>query len=291
MQLRRQTEPIKICIHMVSIKVLLENTKRSSKFKEKHGLSLFIEHGNQSILLDVGPDSKFIFNSKELSVDIASIKTLVLSHNHIDHTGGLDSFCNENSIANIYLFGDKNGKYYTRIANLFDYPIGLKCSNKTRERVVSLSADFQINSSAYFIRNRVNDYPKPSLNKSLYSKINGARERDTFLHEGILVIEDNNALVLFNSCSHSGVINSIETVLEAFPNKRIRSYVGGFHFCNSMFKQTEDEISLNRFAEYFVNRDILLYTGHCTGEYAFNYLKKILGNKIHQIHTGMEIEV
>jgi 7,8-dihydropterin-6-yl-methyl-4-(beta-D-ribofuranosyl)aminobenzene 5'-phosphate synthase len=276
---------------MVKIKVLLENTKSNNKLKEKHGLSLFIEYGNQSLLLDVGPDSKFLFNAKVLNVDVASIETLLLSHNHIDHTGGLDSFCKENSLANIYLFGDKNGKYYTKVAKFFNYPIGLKCSDKSKKRIVSLDEDFQINSTANFIKNRVNNYPKPSLNKSLYRQINGIREHDTFLHEGILVIEDNNELILFNSCSHNGVINSIETVLEVFPEKRIRAYVGGFHLCNPMSNRNEKDTSLNEFAEYFVNKDIQLYTGHCTGKYPFNYLQKTLGHKIHQIHTGMELEI
>lgn len=276
---------------MVKIKVLLENTKTNNKLKEKHGLSLFIEYGNQSILLDVGPDSKFLFNSKLLNVDIGSIETLILSHNHIDHTGGLDSFCQENNLANIYLFGDKNGKYFTKVAGFFNYPIGLKCSDKTKKRIVSLDEDFQINSSAYFIRSRVNKYPEPSLNKSLYRQINGIKEHDTFLHEGILVIADNNELVVFNSCSHNGVMNSIDTVLEVFPEKTIRAYVGGFHLCNPMSKQNEKDTLLNLFAEYFINKDIQLYTGHCTGEYSFNYLQKALGNKIHQIHTGMELEV
>ena len=53
---------------------------------------------------------------------------------------------------------------------------------------------------------------------------------DTFNHEGILLYEDSGEIVIFNSCSHNGVINSIESARTFFPNKKIRSYVGGFHF-------------------------------------------------------------
>ncbi len=276
---------------MVKIKVLLENTKINNNLKKKHGLSLYIEYGNHTILLDVGPDGKFLFNSKVMSIDVSSIETLILSHNHIDHTGGLDVFCRENSHANIYMFGDKNDQYYAKVAGIFKYSIGLKCSDESKKRIVSLDRDFQINAHANFIRNRVNTYHKPSLNKSLYRQTHGIMEQDPFLHEGILVIEDHNELVLFNSCSHNGVVNSVETVKEVFPDKKVRAYAGGFHLSNSMSKQNEEDSALNEFAAYFLNKDIQLYTGHCTGKYPFNYLKKRLGDKIDQIHTGMELEV
>lgn len=35
----------------------------------------------------------------------------------------------------------------------------------------------------------------------------------------------------------------------------------------------------------------MLYTGHCTGEQAFNILKSRFGEKIEQFHSGMEIEI
>ena len=276
---------------MIRIKVLLENTKSDNRFKNRHGLSLFIEYGNQSMLLDVGPDSKFLFNSKILNTDISSVDTLFLSHNHIDHTGGLDSFCKANSKANIYLFGDKNRKYYTKVAGFFYYPIGLKCSDKTKERITTLENGFQLNPTTFFIRNSVNTYPKSSLNQALFMQNNEHKEHDTFAHEGILVIKDNDELIVFNSCSHNGVINSIETVNEVFQRKKIRAYVGGFHLCNPVSKQNEEDKVLDEFATYFTDKNIHLYTGHCTGEYAFRYLQKTLGNKIRQMSTGMILEI
>jgi 7,8-dihydropterin-6-yl-methyl-4-(beta-D-ribofuranosyl)aminobenzene 5'-phosphate synthase len=34
-----------------------------------------------------------------------------------------------------------------------------------------------------------------------------------------------------------------------------------------------------------------IYTGHCTGQRAYEILHDILGDKVEQMHTGMEIEV
>jgi len=37
--------------------------------------------------------------------------------------------------------------------------------------------------------------------------------------------------------------------------------------------------------------DITVYTGHCTGKYSLNYLKKGLGDIIQEINTGMVINL
>lgn len=44
---------------MIKINVLLENSKREHHFKNKHGLSVFIEHDNGKLLLDTGSDASF----------------------------------------------------------------------------------------------------------------------------------------------------------------------------------------------------------------------------------------
>jgi metal-dependent hydrolase (beta-lactamase superfamily II) len=42
---------------------------------------------------------------------------------------------------------------------------------------------------------------------------------------------------------------------------------------------------------YFEKEEIQLYTGHCTGNYSFNFLKEKLGDKIHKISTGMQLKI
>jgi 7,8-dihydropterin-6-yl-methyl-4-(beta-D-ribofuranosyl)aminobenzene 5'-phosphate synthase len=276
---------------MVTIKVLLENTRINNTFKNKHGLSLYIDNHIQGLLLDVGPDNTFLQNAALLDVDISKIDNLILSHSHIDHTGGLDAFCEVNKQAEIYLFDKTDNRYYTKILGIFYYPVGLKCSDLTKQRIHTISEKVQIDEKTFFVRNMVRDYPAPSLNKALYEKNIDTKVPDTFKHEGILAIEDNNELVVFNSCSHSGVINSIETVKRLFEGKKIRSYVGGFHFINPINKKHESDENLQQFVDYFKNQDIQLYTGHCTGDYAFNFIKAQLGDKIHKISTGMQLNI
>ena len=114
---------------------------------------------------------------------------------------------------------------------------------------------------------------------------------DTFDHEGILVLEENNELIIFNSCSHNGLLNIIETIERKIPNKKIRSYVGGLHLSNPKTKRHESNEYLDLLIDNMNKKQIMIYTGHCTGKYAYDYLRDGLKNKIQNINTGMKLNI
>ena len=63
------------------------NVCRSSDERDKRfRASVFVEYGGLNILVDAGPD----FRMQMLRHDIAHLDAILLTHNHTDHTGGLD---------------------------------------------------------------------------------------------------------------------------------------------------------------------------------------------------------
>ncbi len=63
------------------------NVCRSSDERDKrYRSSAFVEYGGLNILVDAGPD----FRSQMLRAGIRHIDAILLTHNHKDHTGGLD---------------------------------------------------------------------------------------------------------------------------------------------------------------------------------------------------------
>ena len=55
----------------------------------EHGLSIFLETDNGNYLLDTGAGKTIINNALVLQIDLKTIKAVILSHNHYDHTGGM----------------------------------------------------------------------------------------------------------------------------------------------------------------------------------------------------------
>lgn len=49
------------------------------------------------VLFDLGPDDTFLHNAKKCGVDIAAVDTVIISHGHVDHGGGLGAFLPDES--------------------------------------------------------------------------------------------------------------------------------------------------------------------------------------------------
>lgn len=87
----------------MKLSILVNNYVTSSKLLAEHGLCFYIEAHGRRILFDTGQTSALIHNARVLEVDLASIETIVLSHGHYDHTGGLESLLKLNNGSKIFM--------------------------------------------------------------------------------------------------------------------------------------------------------------------------------------------
>ena len=88
------------------ITTLVENMViPNSNLKGQHGLSLYIETPKHKLLFDVGADDLFLTNAQEMGIDLSKVDTLIISHGHYDHGGGILSFLKINDHAKIYIHG------------------------------------------------------------------------------------------------------------------------------------------------------------------------------------------
>ena len=70
--------------------VLVDNTTITDRyFSGEPGLSLFLETGGKKILFDTGYSGRFLENAGKMGIDLHDLDNVVLSHGHLDHTGGL----------------------------------------------------------------------------------------------------------------------------------------------------------------------------------------------------------
>ncbi len=108
------------------------------------------------------------------------------------------------------------------------------------------------------------------------------------------MFEGVTGLVIINSCCHGGVDNVVDDVMISFPEKKILAMIGGFHLMGSlgpkfMRGKSEDVRALgNKLLELDVKQ---IYTGHCTGNPAYNILKGVLGERLQQLRTSTIVEL
>ena len=89
----------------MKITVVYDNEVKKEGLRAGWGFSALIESEEASpILFDTGADSSTLaHNMKELNIDPKNIKTIVISHAHGDHTGGLSEILRINEMAELFL--------------------------------------------------------------------------------------------------------------------------------------------------------------------------------------------
>ena len=119
----------------------------------------------------------------------------------------------------------------------------------------------------------------------MFRRVGGRWQPDDFSHEQSLVLETEEGLVIFNSCSHAGADNIINEVAAAFPGKTVRAMIGGFHLYN------KSEAEVKTLAQKLEATGVAyICTGHCTGPEAYEHLARTLGRRLHPLQVGLTME-
>ena len=159
-----------------------------------------------------------------------------------------------------------------------------------RDRFVLSDALSQPMEGVWLVPETVHGGPFASQETNLLRKVGQDQfVPDDFSHEQSLVLEGERGLVVFNSCSHGGIVNIVQGVRDQL-QKPVYAVVGGLH----MFSATAPS-GMNCAPEYargvadaLVEQGVeQVYTGHCTGPAAFAVLKERLGDRLSPLSTGL----
>lgn len=273
-------------ISHLKISVLVDNMAKQ-RFLSEWGLSILIEADGKKILLDTGAGGTFAENAKTLGADLAEVEVGVLSHAHYDHADGLDTFFSLNETAPFLIRAGSRENCFGIKDGAMEYN-GIKKGLLTeyRDRIRSVSGVYEISDGIWLVPHRQADYSAIARRNDLYTCCDKAYFPDSFSHEQSLVIDTRAGLVVFSSCSHTGMTNILEDVKQALGRDDFFAYVGGLH----LYKLTDEELSqlCDEIARSGVKR---IFTGHCTGDHAYRYLHERLGDRIVQFYSGYVCDI
>lgn len=266
------------------IVILMEDTCGNPLCEYEHGLSVYIETKKHKILMDTGAGEKTLANAGKLKVDLAQVDTVILSHGHYDHSGGLSAFVRMNRSAMIYAQKTAFGEYYHG-----ERYIGVDKAAAGLPGIRMLDGGYEIDGELSVFTEITGRRHWPQSNIGLSEKRDGRMIQDEFRHEQCLVIRGEKTLLL-SDCAHNGILNILDRYGELFGGLP-DMVLSGFHMMKKTDYTEQETESIRQTAKELAEKNMIFYTGHCTGQKAIDIMQPILGNRLIPIHCGMEIEI
>ncbi|MEE1078357.1 MAG: MBL fold metallo-hydrolase [Agathobacter sp.] len=272
----------------MKIQVVMENYMEGKDISAEHGLCIYVETKEHKLLVDTGQSNQTWKNAKALGIDLVSIDTVVLSHGHYDHSGGLLTFAKTHPFVHIYMRENAGGDYYSKREEGMHY-IGIDKEILTLPNLHLISEDCSIDSELSLFTNVTGRNLFPKGNKRLFQKIGKDFVEDDFSHEQYLVIQkEEGDYVLISGCAHNGILNILER-FESIYHCNPSLVISGFHMVQKEYTE-EDIENIKKTAELLKEMNTRFCTGHCTGELAYCWMKEIMGERLFEI-KNLSIEI
>ena len=272
---------------------LVENELGETGCEAAHGLSFYVETENHKLLFDTSPSEVVLRNAQKLGVDLTAVDTVILSHGHYDHSGGIIAFMELNPNAKIYMQHNAGGDYYAYDGEDkgFRY-IGIDKKILSLPQVQLLEGDTKIDDELQLFTVDKRAFPLPSTNKRLRELHGVEYKQDEFKHEQNLLLTADGKKILFCGCAHNGILNVMETLERKFGKELLPDLViGGFHLMKRTEFSETDTAEVSEIANRLKSYKAHFATCHCTGLPVFNQMKEIMGEQLSYVRSGDEVVV
>ena len=264
----------------MKILTLVENTCKNENCIAEHGLSIYVETSKHKLLMDTGQTDALIKNAETIGVDLSEVDTVILSHGHYDHSGGILPFCRLNNKANIIMQKSAAEPHYNGVKY-----IGIDPDIPKLPNIIFIEGNKALDEELFLFGGINGRRCYPQGNRKLSKIINGEKVPDDFLHEQCLVISQNDKKWLLSGCAHNGILNVLDKYKEIFGS--LPDYViSGFHMIKREGEHTEEEKDIIiQTAKELAKTKTVFYSGHCTGIPAFELMKTVMGGQLIALHS------
>jgi 7,8-dihydropterin-6-yl-methyl-4-(beta-D-ribofuranosyl)aminobenzene 5'-phosphate synthase len=300
--------------------VKTEPGRSSNSLRPLHsewGLSLLLEpersNDKRTFLLDYGWTPEAINGNMELlKVDASKIDTLILSHGHFDHWGGMMGFLDRHrkdlpADITMYAGGEDNFcQRYNRMGGLGELSdFGMLDRRDIAKHDVKLvlcetpvviggqaftTGKIKRNSIEKVLPNTVVEFKLKDgagCNASHYlpAEMEGKIVPDEHIHEHATCFNlKDKGLIVISSCGHVGIVNSVRQAMEVSGIDKVHAIMGGFHLGPApadYLTQVVSEIGK-------LNPDVLIPM-HCSGLNFTQEAQRQMPGKVLTTTTGTRI--
>jgi 7,8-dihydropterin-6-yl-methyl-4-(beta-D-ribofuranosyl)aminobenzene 5'-phosphate synthase len=251
------------------------------------GFAALIEADGHTVLLDTGarPDT-VLKNAEELGIDLSAVDTVILTHNHWDHAGGLVTLRRALKAKNA------TALQYTHVGEGIFLPRSVDTEalsalpplpQELLVDILDVRDDYEALGGRFIVHDKPNElhpgvwitgpiprvYPERNWTPFMRIKTNDSLVEDTIPEDQALVINTRDGLIVIAGCGHAGIVNTMEfahSIVDATP---IHAVLGGFH----LMSLTDEKIEWTggKMREFGVEHVV---GAHCTGINAVTGLRK-----------------
>ncbi len=251
----------------------------------EHGLSFLIEYGDETILFDTGQGLALANNAISMGADLKKTDTVVLSHGHYDHTGGLKTLMNLGAKYDLIAHPDVFSEKLAMHPKLGFIPIGIPLKRDSLEesgvriKLDSGPVDVAKGVTATGEIPMITEYEK--IEPMLFVREGGKEIPDPLADDQALIIEADEGLVVLFGCAHRGIINTLKRIKEITGKGTVHTILGGLHLERAPEAQIEK--SIEALGEYELRS---IQPAHCTGVRAVAPLMRAFGGRVAPCTVG-----
>jgi 7,8-dihydropterin-6-yl-methyl-4-(beta-D-ribofuranosyl)aminobenzene 5'-phosphate synthase len=254
--MNEENEATQAGVKNLTITVVYDNNPYKEGLETAWGFSCLVVGAEKTILFDTGGDGLILLgNMEKLGIEPNSIDTVVLSHIHGDHTGGLNSFLEKNDDVTVYLPKSFPKKFKDNVTSF-------------NSKIIEVEQPLKICENVY-----------------------SGGELGKWIQEQSLIVRTDKGIIVITGCAHPGIVKIVNTAKGLLRHPALREpkddillVMGGFHLEWATKGKIEKIISA--FKQIGVR-----YVGpsHCSGHKARTLFEKHFGTNYINVGAGKVI--